>query len=302
MFKGTYTALVTPFKDGNIDWDTLEKLVEWQIEQGIHGLVVCGTTAETPTLSPDEHKAIVERSVGWVKGRIPVIAGTGTNSTAKTIELTQHAQSAGVDGALVVTPYYNKPTQEGLFEHYRAVATNTDLPIVLYNIPGRSIVDLELDTLSRLTQFENIVGIKDATGQIGRVIDIKERIGAGFCQLSGDDPTTYNYISNGGHGSISVTSNIAPYLCSLLYELIQQERDGEAMNLNRKLMQIHEALFYESSPQPVKYALFRLGVCSDEMRLPLVRASKECRNIVDDALVQLDLLMNHYSPKESKTA
>lgn len=302
MFKGSYTALVTPFKEGKVDWDALEKLVEWQIAQGSHGLVVCGTTAETPTLSSTEHKNIVERSVSWVKGRIPVIAGTGSNSTEKTIKLTQEAQAAGVDGALVVTPYYNKPTQEGLFEHFRAIATNVDLPIILYNIPGRSVIDMETETMARLTQFDNIVGVKDATGEIGRVPEIQNRIGTGFAQLSGDDPTTYKYLEAGGNGSISVTANIAPYLCSLLYNLIEAGRHNEAMNLNRKMMQIHEALFFESSPQPVKYALFRMGMCSDEMRLPLVRASKECRSVVDEALVQLNLLMTHYTEKESKTA
>lgn len=292
MFHGSITALITPFKDGEIDWPAFDDLIEWQIEQGIHGLVLCGTTGESPTLTNDEYKRIVERGVALVKKRIPVIAGTGSNATAKTIELTKHAYEAGADAALIVTPYYNKPTQEGLYAHYEAVAKAVDIPIIIYNIPGRCVVDMSVDTMARLAKLPNIVGVKDATSDLSRVKKTKAAISKPFCQLSGDDLTTLGFLQEGGDGCISVVSNIAPALAA---ELQQSWRDGNpaiAADIDRRLLPLSKALFVETSPAPVKYAASRLGLSTDEVRLPLVRASEKARAAVDETMENAGLLVS----------
>lgn len=293
MFSGSITALVTPFQKGEVDWKSLDDLIEFQIDQGSHGLVICGTTAESPTMSHDEHKAIVKRAVDVVKGRVPVIAGTGSNSTREALELTAEAHNDGADAALIVTPYYNKPTQEGLYEHFRTLATDVNIPILIYNIPGRCVIDMTVDTMARLSQFSNIIGVKDATGDLERVQQTKKAIGPGFCQLTGEDANTYEFLKLGGHGAVSVSSNVAPSQCAALHNSWNAGDKNEALIQHNELMVLHKALFCESSPQPVKYALFRMGLCSDEMRLPLVRASRECRTIVDDALSKLDLIIGN---------
>lgn len=292
MFHGSITALITPFKNGEIDWPAFDDLVEWQIAQGIHGLVFCGTTGESPTLTNDEHKRIVERGVALVKKRIPVIAGTGTNATAKTIELTKHALDAGADAALIVTPYYNKPTQDGLYAHYEAVAKSVHIPIIIYNIPGRCIVDMSVDTMARLAMIPNIVGVKDATSDLTRVKKTKAAIHKSFCQLSGDDLTTLGFLQEGGDGCISVVSNIAPALSA---ELQQSWRDGNpaiTADIDKRLLPLSKALFVETSPAPVKYAASRLGLCTYEVRLPMLRATEKARQAVDSAMEAAGLLVS----------
>ena len=292
MFHGSITALITPFRNGEIDWPAFDDLVEWQIEQGIHGLVFCGTTGESPTLTNDEHKRIVERGVALVKKRIPVIVGTGSNATAKTLELTRHALEAGADAALIVTPYYNKPTQEGLFAHYEAVANAVHIPIVIYNIPGRCIVDMSVDTMVRLSVLPNIVGVKDATSDLSRVKKTKAGIKKPFCQLSGDDLTTLGFLQEGGDGCISVVSNIAPALSA---EMQQSWRDGNpaiAGEIDKRLLPLSKALFVETSPAPVKYAASRLGLSTDEVRLPLVKATQKARQLVDETMETAGLLVS----------
>lgn len=291
MFHGSITALITPFRNGEIDWPAFDDLVEWQIEQGIHGLVFCGTTGESPTLTYDEHRRIVERGVALVKKRIPVIAGTGSNATAKTIELTKHAREAGADAALIVTPYYNKPTQDGLFAHYEAVAKAVPMPIIIYNIPGRCVVDMSVDTMVRLAALPEIVGVKDATSDLARVKKTKAAIGKPFCQLSGDDLTTLGFLQEGGDGCISVVSNIAPALSA---ELQQSWKDGNpaiAGEIDKRLLPLSKALFIETSPAPVKYAASRLGLCTDEVRLPMMRATAKARQAVDETMESAGLLV-----------
>lgn len=292
MFHGSITALITPFKNGEVDWTAFDQLIEWQIAQGTHGLVLCGTTGESPTLTQDEHKSIVERGVALVKGRIPVIAGTGSNSTAKTIAATQHALDAGADAALIVTPYYNKPTQEGLFAHYQAVAQAVNIPIIIYNIPGRSIVDMSVDTMARLAALPNIVGVKDATSDLARVQQTKAAIAKPFCQLSGDDITALGFLQQGGDGCISVISNIAPALCATLQQSWREGKTATAVEIDQRLLPLAKALFVETSPAPVKYAASRLGLCSDEVRLPLVHASAHARAVVDAELEKAGLLVD----------
>ncbi len=292
MFHGSITALITPFKNGEIDWPAFDDLIEWQIEQGTHGLVLCGTTGESPTLTHDEFKRIVERGVALVKGRIPVIAGTGSNATAKTIETTRDALDAGADAALIVTPYYNKPTQDGLFAHYEAVAKAVNIPIIIYNIPGRCIVDMSVDTMARLAALPNIVGVKDATSDLARVKQTKAAINKPFCQLSGDDITALGFLQEGGDGCISVVSNIAPAMCA---EFQQSWRDGNpsiAGDLDKVLVPLSKALFVETSPAPVKYGANRLGICTDEVRLPLVRATEKARAAVDAEMAKAGLIVD----------
>lgn len=289
MFYGSITAMITPFRDGEIDWKALEELIERQIENGTHGLVPCGTTGESPTLTHDEHKRIVERCVDQVKGRIPVIAGTGSNSTAEALDFTDHALKAGADAALIVTPYYNKPTQDGLYAHYKTLAESVNIPIIIYNIPGRSVIDMTTQTMAKLAELPNIIGVKDATNDLNRVIEIKEQIGDDFCQLSGEDPTIAQYLKNGGHGCISVTSNLVPDMCAKLHNLWKDGKEDEVLALHEKLIPLHEAMFCETSPQPVKYALSQLGICSDEVRLPLVKASAAARQQVDQVMTSLGL-------------
>ena len=284
MFKGIFTALLTPFKNGSLDEVSFRSFIDFQIDSGIHGLVPVGTTGESPTVSHDEHKLAVEICIDQANKKIPVIAGTGSNNTAEAIELTNHACEKGADAALVVTPYYNKPNQEGLYAHYKAIAENSDIPIVIYNIPGRSIVDINLETMNKLFQIKNIIGVKDATSDISRVFKYKSIIGDGFNQLSGEDATTLAYMTYGGHGSISVTSNIAPKLCSDFMNLCLAGKFDEASKINDKLMKLHECLFIEPSPGPVKYAAEKLGLMSSELRLPLVEISKNTKDRVDEAM------------------
>ncbi|MCB1651049.1 MAG: 4-hydroxy-tetrahydrodipicolinate synthase [Alphaproteobacteria bacterium] len=289
MFKGSITALITPFKDGEIDWPAFEKLVEWQIEQGSDGLVPCGTTGESPTVSHDEHRAIVQRCVDIVKKRIPVIAGTGSNSTAEAIELTRHAQEGGADGALIVTPYYNKPTQDGMVAHFTAIHDATDLPIILYNIPGRCIVDMSVETMARLAALPRIIGVKDATGDLGRPLATARACGSDFCQLSGDDITAAAFLAQGGHGVISVVSNIAPRLSAAMQRAWQTQDLQAFSTLRDRLAPLGKELFCESSPAPVKYAASVLGLCRDEVRLPLLPASASARAKVDAAMAHAGL-------------
>ena len=284
MFKGVFTALLTPFKNGELDEVSFRSFIDFQIESGIHGLVPVGTTGESPTVSHDEHKLAVEICIDQASKKVPVIAGTGSNNTAEAIELTNHACEKGADAALVVTPYYNKPNQEGLYAHYKAIAENSDIPIVIYNIPGRSIVDMNLETINKLFQIKNIIGVKDATSDISRVFKYKSIIGDSFNQLSGEDATTLAYMTYGGHGSISVASNIAPKLCSDFMNLCLAGKFDEASKINDKLMKLHECLFLEPSPGPVKYAAEKLGLMSSELRLPLVEISKNTKDRVDEAM------------------
>lgn len=300
MFHGSITALITPFRNGAIDRDALDRLIDFQIDQGSHGIVACGTTGESPTLSTEDHHSIVSRCVERVKRRIPVIAGTGTNSTATTIEMTLHAQETGANAALIVTPYYNKPTQDGLYAHYKAVHDATNIPILIYNIPGRCIVDMNIDTMAALAALPRIVGVKDATGDLGRPSALRNRVGPDFCQLSGNDDTALAFLAAGGHGCISVISNVAPALCAEMQEawLKGAGRPKEAEALRDRMTPLNKALFVESNPSPVKYACARMGFCSDEMRLPLLPASQKTRQMVDEAMAFAGLSSQHSAEKE----
>jgi len=284
MFRGSIPALITPFKNGEIDWPAFENLVEWQIEQGSHALVPCGTTGESPTLSHDEHMAIVQRCVDVVKGRIPVIAGTGSNSTSEAIELTLHAKEAGADAALSVVPYYNKPTQDGMIAHFTAIHDAVSLPILVYNIPGRSVVDMSNETLAALSKLPNIVGVKDATGALERPPALARLAGADFCQLSGNDDSVAAFLAQGGHGVISVVANIAPRQCA---DMVEAWENGDLQTFAKMrdlLNPLGNDLFCESNPAPVKYAAQVLGLCGDEVRLPLLPASDAARQKVDAAI------------------
>lgn len=285
MFKGSMTALITPFDSNNeVDWSAFDKLVEWQIASGTDAVIPCGTTGESPTLTHDEHKKIVKRCVDIVAGRIPVIAGTGSNNTAEALELTQEAKDDGADAALVVSPYYNKPTQDGLYAHYKTINDQIDIPVIVYNIPGRSIVDISNETMARLAELPNIVGVKDATADLARPLELRHLVGDDFCQLSGEDATATAFLAQGGHGCISVTSNVAPALCAQMHDA-WQACDITAMEKARDaLAPLHKALFVESSPAPVKYAASRLGLCGDAVRQPLLSTSEGCRSQVDAAL------------------
>lgn len=288
MFKGYITALITPFSNGEIDWKAFDTLVERQIESGIKGLVPCGTTGESPTLSDEEHKNLIKRCVEVANKRVPVIAGTGSNSTAEAIEYTKCAMDVGADAALVVAPYYNKPTQEGLYQHFNAIQA-IGLPVIIYNIPGRSCVDVCDDTIARLAGLPNIVGIKDATGDISRPLLLKTKVGANFSQLCGEDANIAGFLAQGGHGCISVTSNIAPELCVALYNAWDSHDIDAFAALRDKLALLHRALFCETSPTPVKYAASRIGLCQEDVRLPLLPASKATRKNICDALEFADI-------------
>jgi 4-hydroxy-tetrahydrodipicolinate synthase len=296
MFKGSITALVTPFKNDAVDWDAFDNLIEWQIAQGTHGLVLCGTTAESPVLTNDEYTRIVERGLAVVKKRVPVIIGTGTNATATTIEKTIHAKNAGADAALVVTPYYNKPTQEGLYAHYYNVVQKADMPTIIYNIPGRSVVDMDNETMARLAKLPQIIGVKDATGDLSRPRAIAAMIDKEFCQLSGEDGTIKEYMQQGGVGCISVASNVAPAQCAAFHNAWMENDFETASKIDAQLAPLHAALFYESSPAPAKYALSKLGLCSDELRLPLLSASTPCRALIDDVMKKVGLISDTESP------
>ena len=285
MFKGSIVALITPFRDGQIDEAAFSALVEWQIEAGTDGLVPVGTTGESPALNHKEHERLIDLCVEAAGGRVPVIAGTGSNCTEEAITLTAHARSAGANGALVVTPYYNKPTQRGLHAHYKAIADAVDIPLVIYNIPGRSVVDMSVETMARLAKdCPNIVGVKDATADLNRPLATREAIGPEFCQLSGEDATAFAFLASGGHGCISVTANVAPALCAEMHDAWQVGNVGRVMELNHMLYPLNKALFLESSPAPVKYAAAKLGRSTAEMRLPLVEVTDETKEAVDAAL------------------
>ncbi len=285
QLRGSIVALVTPFDaDGRIDERAFADLIEWHIAEGTHGFVPVGTTGESPTLSHEEHERVVELCVEAVRGRRPVIAGTGSNSTEEAIRLTRHAQKVGADAALVVTPYYNKPTQEGLYAHYRAIHDATDIPIVIYNIPGRSVVDMTPETMARLAELPRIVGVKDATGDIVRPLVTAERCGRDFVQLSGEDANTLAFLAHGGVGCISVTANVAPRLCAEVHEAWWQGDAERALELHRRLLPLHRALFLETSPAPVKYALSVLGRCRETVRLPLVPPGEATRRAVEAAM------------------
>ena len=290
MFKGSFTALITPFKNGKFDEASFRSLIDFQINSGTHGLVPTGTTGESPTLSHDEHIRIVEVCIEQANNKVPIIAGTGSNSTDEAIYLTKHAEKAGADAALVVTPYYNKPSQEGLLQHFTEIANSVNIPIVIYNIPGRSVIDMTNETMAKLYKLKNIIGVKDATGDIPRVYSTKNDVGEDYILLTGDDSTTLAFMTYGGHGAISVTSNIAPKLCSEFQNLCIDKKFYEASIINDQLMPLHRALFLESSPGPVKYAASVLGLCSEEVRLPVTTISKETKESIDSALRHASLI------------
>ena len=288
--RGSITALITPFRGGRVDLKAFEAFVERQIVEGTHGLVPCGTTGESPTLSDEEFSAVVGSAVKASRGRVPVIAGTGSNSTAHAIELTQLAQKLGADAALVVTPYYNKPTQEGLYLHYRAIAEATRLPVLIYNIPGRSVVDMTVDTMARLAKISNIVGVKDATANMARVSQQRASCGPNFVQISGEDATALGFNAHGGVGCISVTSNVAPHLCSEFQTATLKGDYATARELHERLMPLHDVLFCETSPVPVKYAASLLGLCEGDCRLPLAPLSETSKARVRAAMTKAGLL------------
>jgi 4-hydroxy-tetrahydrodipicolinate synthase len=290
MFKGSITALVTPFRNGKVDEAAFTRFIEWQIGEGTHGLVPVGTTGESPTLDHEEHKRVIELCVDTAKKRVPVIAGTGSNSTDEAVELSRYAQEAGADGVLVVTPYYNKPSQEGLFQHFKAINDAIGIPIIIYNIPGRSIVDMSVATMARCSELKNIVGVKDATANLARPSQTRAALGPEFCQLSGEDATALGFMSHGGAGCISVASNVAPRLCAEFQNACRSGDFKKALALHDRLMPLHEVLFIETNPGPVKYAVSRLGFGTPDMRLPMVPVSEATRKAVDNVLRQLDLI------------
>ena len=291
MFKGSIVALVTPFKDNKIDEESLRNLVEWHIKEGTNGIVPVGTTGESPTLDHDEHKSVVEIVIDQNNGRIPIIAGTGSNSTKEAINLLEHAESSGANAALVVTPYYNKPTPEGIYQHYKALdECSKNLPIIIYNIPSRSVIDIKPKEMGRLSKLEKIVGVKDATSEIVRVLEHKEFCGDNFIQLSGEDETIFDFMQAGGHGCISVTANIIPNVCAKLHKLFEEGKMNDALKINNSIMSLHKVLFLETSPAPVKYALCKLGLIEDTLRLPLVSVQQETKNNIDQVLSALELI------------
>lgn len=285
LFHGSITALVTPFSNGEVDFDQLRALVDWQIESGTHGLVPVGTTGESPTLSHDEHRAVVEAVIEQARGRVPVIAGAGSNNTREAVDLAKHAEQAGADGALVVTPYYNKPNQEGLYQHFKAVAEAISLPIIIYNIPPRSVVDMSVETMVRLAEFKNVVGVKDATGNVGRISSQRAALGPGFIQLSGDDITALACMAAGAHGCISVVSNIAPRLCADLQNAALAGDFARALEIQDKLVPLHQATFLEAGVTGAKYGLSLLGRAGEEVRLPLVPATEATKKAIRAAMV-----------------
>ncbi len=293
MFKGSNVALITPFKENKLDEESYIKLIHFQIKNGTNGLVPAGTTGESPTLSHAEHERIIDLCIQEAKGKIPVIAGTGSNSTAEAISLTVHAEKAGANAALIVTPYYNKPTQEGLFQHYKAINDRCGIPIIIYNIPGRSVVDMSVDTMARLYELKNIVGVKDATGNLDRVDQQLNKMGKDFIQLTGNDDNALEFNQRGGVGSISVTANIAPKLCSDFQKFSisnDVNEKKEAKILDKILQPVHYSMFVESNPSPVKFAAKLMNLCEDEVRLPLVRVTENTKVIIKKALQSAKLI------------
>ena len=290
LFKGSIPALITPFANGGVDEKAFQDLVDWQIKQGSHGVVPCGTTGESPTLTHEEDMRVTALCVEAAAGRVPVIAGTGSNNTEEAIQLTRAAKEAGADAVLVVTPYYNKPSQDGLYAHYKAIHDAVEIPIVIYNIPGRSIVDMSVETMARLAALPNIVGVKDATADLTRPAKTRAAIGPDFAQLSGEDATVVPFLAQGGHGCISVTCNVAPRACADLHEAWQRHDVETVQQINDRLMPLHEALFAEPSPGPVKYAASLLDLADNKLRLPLVPIKPETEAKVRDAMVHAGLI------------
>ena len=293
MFKGSNVALITPFKNNNLAEDAYISLIHYHLKNGTSGLVPAGTTGESPTLSHNEHQKVIEICIREAKGKIKVIAGTGSNSTEEAVALTKHAERAGADGALVVTPYYNKPTQEGLYQHYKSINDNTSLPIIIYNIPSRCVIDMSVDTMARLFELKNIVGVKDATGDLNRLDQTIKKLGPEFIQLTGEDGLALEFNKRGGVGIISVTGNIAPKLCAEMQKYSKSKSDNEikeAERIDQILQPLHKSLFIESNPAPVKYAAKLLGLCSDDIRLPLVKIKKETQEKVKEALNSAKLI------------
>ena len=293
MFKGSNVALITPFKNDKLDDETYIKLIHFHIENGTNGLVPAGTTGESPTLSHDEHERVIDLCVKEGNGKLPVFAGTGSNSTEEAISLTTHAEKIGADGALIVTPYYNKPTQEGLYQHYKAINDKCGIPILIYNIPGRSVIDMTVETMARLFELKNIIGVKDATGDLTRVDKTLKKLGKDFIQLTGNDDNAFEFNKKGGVGAISVTANIAPKLCSDFQKLSKSNNHSEieeAERLNKILQPVHHAMFVESNPSPVKYAAKLMNLCDDDVRLPLVKVTDTTKKIVKKAIETAKLI------------
>ena len=293
MFKGSNVALITPFKNNGLDEEAYIKLIHFHMDNGTSGLVPAGTTGESPTLSHDEHQRVIDLCIKESNGKIPVIAGTGSNSTEEAISLTSHAEKAGADGALIVTPYYNKPTQEGLYQHYKAINDKCGIPIIIYNIPSRSVIDMSVDTMARLFELKNIVGVKDATGNLDRVDQQLSKMGKEFIQMTGNDENAFEFNKRGGVGAISVTANIAPKLCSDFqkFSVSQNENDIiEAKKLDNILQPVHDAMFVESNPSPVKFAAKLMNLCDDEVRLPLVKVTDNTQKIVRETLQSAKLI------------
>lgn len=290
MFKGSFTALVTPFKNGAFDETAYERIIEWQIAQGTHGLVPVGTTGESPTLSHDEHKRVVEVCVETVRKRVPVIAGAGSNSTAEAIDFARHAKDAGADAVLIVMPYYNKPTQEGLYLHVKAINDAVDIPIVLYNVPSRTVADMSVATMARCARLKNVVGVKDATANLARASLQRLACGPDFVMLSGEDATALGFNAHGGQGCISVTANVAPALCAEFQNACLAGDFAKALSIQDRLMPLHDALFIETNPGPVKYAASLLGLCSAEVRLPLAPVADSTKQTIEAAMIGAGLL------------
>ena len=293
MFKGSNVALITPFKNNVLDEESYIKLIHFHLDNGTSGLVPAGTTGESPTLSHREHQRVIDLCIKESNGKIPVIAGTGSNSTEEAISLTSHAEKAGASGALVVTPYYNKPTQEGLYQHYKAINDKCGIPIIIYNIPGRSVIDMSVDTMARLFELNNIVGLKDATGDLDRVDQQLSKMGKEFIQMTGNDDNAFEFNKRGGVGAISVTANIAPKLCADFQKLSvskNQDELHEAKKINDILQPVHSAMFVESNPSPVKYGAKLMKMCDDEVRLPLVKVTENTKVIINEALYTAKLI------------
>ena len=293
MFKGSNVALITPFKNNKLDVEAYIKLIHFQIDNGTNGLIPAGTTGESPTLSHDEHQKVIELCIQESKGKNPIIAGTGSNSREEAVSLTTHAEKVGANAALIVTPYYNKPTQEGLYQHYKAINDKIGIPILIYNIPGRSVIDMSVDTMTRLFELKNIVGVKDATGDLERVTQQKNKMGKDFIQLTGNDDNALEFNRRGGVGAISVTANIAPKLCADFQKLSISTDDNkkkEAEKLDKILQPVHSSMFIESNPSPVKYAAKLLKLCGDDVRLPLVKTTDAAKEVIKKALVSANLL------------
>ena len=290
MFFGSIPAVITPFKNHEVDYLSLEKIINHLVINGSNGLVHCGTTGESPTLSHQEHKKIIEETIRINDKRVPIIAGTGSNNTAEAIDFTKHAENSGADAALVVTPYYNKPTQSGLYAHFESIAKMVKIPIIIYNIPGRSVIDMSIDTMVKLSKIDNIIGVKDATNDLFRPLLTMANMKNDFCFLSGEDGTALAFLAQGGHGCISVTANVAPKLCSKMQNAWRNKDIDLAQEINIKLSNLHHALFIESSPGPVKYAAHLLGLCNPDTRLPLVDVNEDTKKLVKKCLVDIELI------------